>query len=690
MSRSTEHSRLRESRSHSRRPDVSRANSPFPTDIVFSEGVVSEETAELLHEFVHPHHQAEDTLIDQESDSGDEVEGEIQARSRLPWWKRPSPMWVLALMPFSSMAFSMTMAPRVEVYTQLACAVLNPDVFHDQAAGVLTYNVDHANADLHFSTHESTSYHNETLDFALNIAQDDGKTPGRPSCASDPAVQAAVAKLAATMAAIMGVLGCLTTAWWGSFSDRIGRTAVLGISVVGLLVTDLNFLVVYTFYDRLPGGYWFLVVGPVIEGSLGGLASAMAALHAYLADTTTRANRSRVFSLSLGLMFSGMGIGPTLGGLLIRVTGNILSVFYFTTLTHFVYAFLIWFIIPESLTQAQRRMSRVKHDHSIVVAREGQNKWTVWMKRIFGFLSPLSVFMPEVTAGTNPLKTSRRDWNLTLVAFAYGFTLTLIGSYTYKFQYAAAKYAWNSETIGYWLSLVGVTRALFLTLILPLVIKFFKARPPAEPKRSERETEGLLASDEADTVSMSELSDHSSSKSFHFERHSSAFDLALARVSLVVDMISYLLMALANHPIPFAAASVLGSFGTGFSPSLQSVALELYTQRGGTESGKLFGALSVVQAVSSQIIGPPLYGFVFVSTVSTFPTALFYMGVLSVFISFVFLACVRLPHPEHNVTTSDVEEHPEGHSGIAREATLVDVNEDIAPSNKVSPSDRAN
>ncbi len=66
------------------------------------------------------------------------------------------------------------------------------------------------------------------------------------------------------------------------------------------------------------------------------------------------------------------------------------------------------------------------------------------------------------------------------------------------------------------------------------------------------------------------------------------------------------------------------------------------------------------------------------------------MGVLSVFISFVFLACVRLPHPEHDhATTSDVEEPPEGHSGIAREATLVDINEDIAPSNKVSPSDRA-
>lgn len=92
----------------------------------------------------------------------------------------------------------MTMAPRVEVYTQLACAVHNPDVFHDQAANVLTYNADHANSIVHFPTHYLTLYRNETLDVALNIIQDDGKTPGRQGCASDPAVQAAVAKLAAS------------------------------------------------------------------------------------------------------------------------------------------------------------------------------------------------------------------------------------------------------------------------------------------------------------------------------------------------------------------------------------------------------------------------------------------------------------------------------------------------------------
>lgn len=44
----------------------------------------------------------------------------------------------------------------------------------------------------------------------------------------------------------------------------------MGISVIGLLLTDFNFIFVSLFTERVPGGYWFLLLGPVVEGSLGG------------------------------------------------------------------------------------------------------------------------------------------------------------------------------------------------------------------------------------------------------------------------------------------------------------------------------------------------------------------------------------------------------------------------------------
>ncbi len=109
------------------------------------------------------------------------------------------------------------------------------------------------------------------------------------------------------------------------------------------------------------------------------------------------------------------------------------------------------------------------------------------------------------------------------------------------------------------------------------------------------EREPLISSDSNDSESSHSDSDRSSS--FHLERHSSRFDLGLARVSLFIDIISYALLGFTTSPLVFTLSSMLGSMGTGFSPAVQSVALELYTQRGGTESGRLFGALSVIQAL---------------------------------------------------------------------------------------------
>lgn len=77
----------------------------------------------------------------------------------------------------------------------------------------------------------------------------------------------------------------------------------------------------------------------------------------------------------------------------------------------------------------------------------------------------------------------------------------------------------------------------------------------------------------------------------------SSFDLSLARCSLLVDVISYFFMAIAQNAYQFTISAIMGSFGLGFNPAMQSVTLALHTRQGGTESGRLFGALSVVQAI---------------------------------------------------------------------------------------------
>lgn len=86
-------------------------------------------------------------------------------------------------------------------------------------------------------------------------------------------------------------------------------------------------------------------------------------------------------------------------------------------------------------------------------------------------------------------------------------------------------------------------------------------------------------------------------KTIKKEIHSPLFELNLARASLIVDTVSHILMGLAQSPLPFALSGTLSAFGAGFSPAAQSVALALYAKRGGIETGKLFGAISLIQAI---------------------------------------------------------------------------------------------
>jgi hypothetical protein len=81
--------------------------------------------------------------------------------------------------------------------------------------------------------------------------------------------------------------------------------------------------------------------------------------------------------------------------------------------------------------------------------------------------------------------------------------------------------------------------------------------------------------------------------------HTPTVDLGIARMSLVVQTICFVIIALSKDAGMFIAAGALGALATGYAPTTHSLSLELYTRRGGfpSEAGRLFGALSVIQTV---------------------------------------------------------------------------------------------
>lgn len=145
--------------------------------------------------------------------------------------------------PISGIGFSAAFAPRVEVYTSLACRVHKPQFFPDSPPGSFCQPLDYDSSpspqtgSATFSPTQSDVDQSPFLfvPYSAHYAsgsrfEDDPNT--RKKCATDPDVQAAVASLLASLSwhllrhdvcshpmialvTTMGILSCLVSGWWG-------------------------------------------------------------------------------------------------------------------------------------------------------------------------------------------------------------------------------------------------------------------------------------------------------------------------------------------------------------------------------------------------------------------------------------------------------------------------------------------
>lgn len=136
-------------------------------------------------------------------------------------------------------------------------------------------------------------------------------------------------------------------------------------------------------------------------------------------------------------MFCGMALGPTLGGVLISHTGNLLSIFYVAASIHAFLLFGAIFIVPESLGKEaalrnaeqaskrseQARLARLVHEDGDIHL---QHHLSTALAKIFFFATPLSIFLPA------PKGSRGRDWSLALLAVAYGVYTAIIVCYGFK------------------------------------------------------------------------------------------------------------------------------------------------------------------------------------------------------------------------------------------------------------------
>jgi hypothetical protein len=134
-----------------------------------------------------------------------------------------------------------------------------------------------------------------------------------------------------------------------------------------------------------------------------------------------------------------------------------------------------------------------------------------------------------------------------------------------------------------------------------------------------------------------------------------------------MDITSYSASALVTTSNAFLATTTILSFGGGYPPAIQSLALSLTqtpkAQDAATvnltsdeprfegtsidtnapdDTGRLLGAMSVVYTLCSQIFGPSLFGALFVATVGSTPRAIFWLSAILNGLALGSLLMVRL------------------------------------------------
>ncbi|KAF5315935.1 hypothetical protein D9611_005018 [Ephemerocybe angulata] len=538
-------------------------------------------------------HPDESTRLLQEGREGTPEHTEV------PWWKKQSPWWAMAVLPLCTMAMGISVAPRIEVYTSLACLAHRPDFYEGTMA--------------------------TTWDTIKSVP---------PLCASDPEVMKVVAKLITAENTIVGVSSSLTTGLWSSLSDRTGRRSLFYIATFGALCGNAVFILVNYFGKYLPGRYWWLLLAPLLEGLFGGMAASVVAFASYVSDTTTEQTRSRTLSIKYGIHWTGISLGPLIGSLALRVTGDIVSLFYIAVALQATLLLYVKFIMLEPLSEERQGLARASwklYRDEGKQAREGQG----WLGKLWSsflpIVRPLSVILPVKKRGSSPSSKPRRDWNLFLAVMSIALMYMAAGDLLYKFQYTAAVFGWTAEENGYFLSMLSASRGLYLMIILPLIIKLLK--PPT------REVEIRVESDV----------EPSGYRIIVQKLESPTFDLHLARISLSVEALLYVVMVLIPSPASLYLLGSLGACGTGFQPAIQSVILSLYMHQGGLEVGAVFGALGVLANVFGQVLSPVLYGSVYVATLAVFPGSIFVISML-VIASAIFILClVRMPSHDESI-----------------------------------------
>ncbi|KAF8333023.1 major facilitator superfamily domain-containing protein [Cantharellus anzutake] len=577
------------------------------------------------------------------------------------------------LVPFivaTSIARGVTIGPRVEVYTKVACEKQQEDSNALAFASMITPSQGPISTSIASHPMASISYFQVTQQSHLEQSQD---------CISDAAVRARAATMQAVALTAGGIMSILTSGLWGIYGDEHGRTRVMTTLIIGFWIGDLMFALASSTGSSVSPltKSVLLVSGAAVEGLMGSWATFFAVMNAYISDCTEPETRATFFSRFQGLHFVGNSLGPAIGSVVLRVfripgPARVPTIFYLALATNMINLLYVLLILPESVSSEDQdfaRKQRAKVERRQAVTSEIADTLLI-PKRLFWklkrqlreVLAPLAVLLPRrndyldmngsesyLNFGSKPYASIWRwDFDLTFIGLAFWCNFLNMGVYPNKYLYVEHIFNWKTEKIGYYVTVSSALRSLWLVVFLPTIIQFLKPElpgPPTQPEPVSSRTGAAAVAARRRTYLLPTI----------------YFDLRVAKLSLLMDVMSFTLTSIISSEISFIVTSLLSCFGGGMAPATQSVALALvdygtgeYQQisedqegqeiQWGTEvvaPGQFFGAIGVLQALGQTVLGPLIIGELYALTAGFFPRMIFVAGAILLSCAFIFLSMVR-------------------------------------------------
>jgi MFS family permease len=417
-----------------------------------------------------------------------------------------------------------------------------------------------------------------------------------------------------------GILNLVSIPLLSSYADRWGRKPVLIFSGCCIFLSSFLSLAVCVWPDAF--NYHTLLFTGILDGVGGSMLMIIIMASSYVADIVKESQRAKILSIQDAIYSGGMAIGPIIGSYIFAYTNNLTILFGIGCFSTFLFLLIVIFLLPESRSEKSRRQSIAAHAArrtSFLKTRKtrlasseiNEEDLSIFSKaglvekfheiyHLLNFVEPLKVLK------FSHIKEPKFKRNAYLLIF--GQTL-LTGAITSGVPFilllSKTRFQWDSVQNNYLISILGGTRFITLSVILPRVLDYVRHQWFHSPVTIDRGDKTVLTG------------------------------------SLILSTLGYFLVSESNTGQLFMASMAFLALGSGTSPIIRNSLIK-YSPR--NKVAEVLGAANMIATILS-VFTPTLFAMVYTYTAEYRPQAT--IEVL-VFCEFTVLAVACFLHVQEN------------------------------------------